>query len=38
VRTEEGKLYMLVAIDRVSKFAFAELHEHGALQPSSSAA
>lgn len=27
VRTEEGKLHMLVAIDRTSKFAFAELHE-----------
>ena len=27
VRTEEGKLYMLVAVDRTSKFAFAELHE-----------
>jgi transposase InsO family protein len=27
VRTEEGKLYLFVAIDRVSKFAFAELHE-----------
>jgi transposase InsO family protein len=27
VRTEEGKLYLLVAIDRTSKFAFAELHE-----------
>ena len=27
VRTEEGRLFMLVAIDRVSKFAFAELHE-----------
>jgi transposase-like protein len=27
VRTEEGKLFMFVAIDRVSKFAFAELHE-----------
>ncbi len=26
VRTEEGKLYLLVAIDRTSKFAFAELH------------
>ena len=25
VRTEEGKLYLLVAIDRTSKFAFAEL-------------
>jgi transposase InsO family protein len=27
VRTEQGKLYMLVAIDRTSKFAFVELHE-----------
>ena len=27
VWTEEGKLYMLVAIDRVSKFAYAELHD-----------
>ena len=27
VWTEEGKLYMFVAIDRVSNFAFAELHE-----------
>src|ERR1700760_3880739 len=27
VSTAEGKLYMFVAIDRVSKFAFAELHE-----------
>ena len=27
LRTEEGKLYMFVAIDRTSKFAFAELHE-----------
>src|ERR671911_1497202 len=27
VRTAEGKLYMLVAIDRTSKFAFVELHE-----------
>ena len=26
VRTEEGRLYLLVAIDRTSKFAFAELH------------
>jgi transposase InsO family protein len=26
VRTEEGKLYLFVAIDRVSKFAYAELH------------
>ena len=27
VRTEQGKLYMLIAIDRTSKFAFIELHE-----------
>lgn len=27
VSTKEGKLYLFVAIDRVSKFAFAELHE-----------
>ena len=27
VRTAEGKLYMFVAIDRTSKFAFVELHE-----------
>ena len=27
VRTAEGKLHMLVAIDRTSKFAFVELHE-----------
>jgi len=27
VRTEDGKLYMFVAIDRVTKFAFAEVHE-----------
>ncbi len=27
VRAEEGKLYMLVAIDRTSKFVFVELHE-----------
>jgi transposase-like protein len=26
VRTEEGKLHMFVAIDRTSKFAYAELH------------
>jgi transposase InsO family protein len=26
VSTEEGRLYMFVAIDRVSKFAYAELH------------
>ena len=27
VRTEQGRLYLLVAIDRTSKFAFVELHE-----------
>ena len=27
VRTAEGKLYLIVAIDRTSKFAFVELHE-----------
>ena len=27
VPTEEGKLYLFVAIDRTSKFAFAQLHE-----------
>jgi transposase InsO family protein len=27
VRTEKGKLHLFVAIDRTSKFAFAELHE-----------
>ena len=27
VRTEEGKLYLFVAIDRTTKFAFIELHE-----------
>lgn len=27
MRTEQGKLYMLVAIDRTSKFAFVELYE-----------
>jgi len=27
VHTEEGRLYLFAAIDRVSKFAFAELHE-----------
>src|SRR3954470_21518581 len=27
VRTEQGQLYLLVAIDRTSKFAFVELHE-----------
>ena len=27
VQTEEGKLYLFVAIDRTSKFAYAELHD-----------
>ena len=27
VRTEQGKLYLFVAIDRTSKFAYAELHK-----------
>ena len=27
VRTEEGRLYLLVAIDRTTKFAFVELHQ-----------
>lgn len=27
VRTAEGKLHLFVAIDRTSKFAYAELHE-----------
>jgi transposase-like protein len=27
VQTEQGRLYLLVAIDRVTKFAFVELHE-----------
>ena len=27
VRTEQGKLYLFVAIDRTSKFAFVEVHE-----------
>lgn len=27
IHTDEGRLYLLVAIDRTSKFAFVELHE-----------
>ncbi len=27
VRTAQGKLYLLIAIDRTSKFAFVQLHE-----------
>lgn len=26
MQTAEGKLYLFVAIDRISKFAFTELH------------
>ncbi|KAG6558640.1 Integrase core domain [Candidatus Rhabdochlamydia oedothoracis] len=26
VRTQEGKLYLIVAIDRISKFAYVEAH------------
>ena len=29
VSTEEGKLYLFVAIDRTSKLAFAKLHDEG---------
>ena len=32
VRTEQGKLYLFVAIDRTSKFAFAQLHEKANVQ------
>ena len=32
VRTAQGKLYLLVAIDRTSKFAFVEVHEKVARQ------
>ena len=32
VRTAQGKLHMFVAIDRTSKFAFAELHERATRQ------
>jgi transposase InsO family protein len=32
VRTEQGKLYLLVAIDRTTKFAFVELHEKATRQ------
>jgi hypothetical protein len=28
VQTEDGKLYMFVAVDRTSKYAYAELHPH----------
>jgi hypothetical protein len=32
VRTEAGKLYLLVAIDRTSKFAFVELCQKATTQ------
>jgi transposase InsO family protein len=35
VRTEEGKLYLFVAIDRTSKFAYAELHAKAKRQTAS---
>jgi transposase InsO family protein len=35
VRTEEGRLYLFVAIDRTTKFAFVELHEKATTRVSS---
>jgi transposase InsO family protein len=35
VRTEEGKLHLFVAIDRTSKFAYAELHDRANRQTAS---
>ena len=35
VRTEEGKLYLFVAVDRTSKFAFAQLHEAASVKVAS---
>lgn len=35
VRTEEGNLYLFVAIDRTSKFAYAELHDKAKRQTAS---
>ncbi len=32
VRTEQGKLHLFVAIDRTSKFAFAQLHERATIR------
>lgn len=32
VRTEEGKLHLFVAVDRTSKFAFAQLHERATIR------
>ena len=36
VRTEEGKLYLFVAIDWTSKFAFVELHERASARAAAS--
>jgi hypothetical protein len=36
VRTAEGKLYLFVAIDRTSKFAFVQLVERADMQAASS--
>ena len=36
VRTAEGRLYLLVAIDRTSKFAYTELHEKATTSQTSS--
>ncbi len=35
VRTQQGKLYLFVAIDRTSKFAFVELHEKATMRVAS---
>ena len=32
VRTEQGKLHLLVAVDRTSKFAFCQLHDRATLR------
>ena len=32
VRTQQGRLYLFVAIDRTSKFAFVELHEKATMR------
>ena len=35
VRTQQGRLYLFVAIDRTSKFAFVELHEKATMRVAS---
>jgi transposase-like protein len=35
VRTQQGRLYLFVAIDRASKFAFVELHEKATMRVAS---